>query len=90
MFSLGELLNGYHHWLLARLRLPRGGLFGWVASPRDDVRPASSVGQCTYRVGLPERKSQLNHKVVSEGNAAANSHWLAPTCAVRLLGWTEN
>jgi 3-oxo-5-alpha-steroid 4-dehydrogenase len=41
VFALGELLNGYHHWLLARLRppgvrtygVPRGGLSGWVASP---------------------------------------------------------
>jgi len=40
-FVFGELLNGYHHWLLARIRasgaatysLPRGGLFRWVASP---------------------------------------------------------
>jgi hypothetical protein len=41
VFAFGELLNGSHHWLLARLRapgvrtygVPRGGLFGWVASP---------------------------------------------------------
>ena len=41
VFAFGELLNGYHHRLLARLRAsgvctyggPRGGLFGWVASP---------------------------------------------------------
>lgn len=40
-FAFGELLNGYHHLLLARIRassgptysLPRGGLFRWVASP---------------------------------------------------------
>jgi len=40
-FAFGELLNAYHHWLLARIRasggttysLPRGGLFRWVASP---------------------------------------------------------
>jgi hypothetical protein len=36
------VLNGYHHWLLARLRplgvriyvVPRHGLFGWVACPQ--------------------------------------------------------
>jgi hypothetical protein len=41
IFAFGEVLNGYHHWLLARLRplgvriyvVPRHGLFGWVASP---------------------------------------------------------
>ena len=40
-FAFGELLNGYHHMLLGRIRapgaktysLPRGGLFRWVASP---------------------------------------------------------
>jgi hypothetical protein len=40
-FAFGELLNGYHHWLLGRIRapgaktysLPRSGLFRWVASP---------------------------------------------------------
>ena len=40
-FAFGELLNAYHHWLLARIRasgattysLPRGGLFRWVAGP---------------------------------------------------------
>ena len=40
-FAFGELLNAYHHWLLARIRAsgattyspPRGGLFRWVASP---------------------------------------------------------
>jgi hypothetical protein len=38
-FAFGEVFNGYHHWLLARLRplgvriytVPRRGLFGWVA-----------------------------------------------------------
>jgi hypothetical protein len=40
-FAFGEVLNGYHHWLLARLRplgvriyvVPRHGLFSWVACP---------------------------------------------------------
>jgi hypothetical protein len=40
-FAFGELLNGYHHRLLGRIRapgaktysLPCGGLFRWVASP---------------------------------------------------------
>jgi hypothetical protein len=40
-FASGELLNTYHHWLLARIRasgattysLPRGGLFRSVANP---------------------------------------------------------
>ena len=40
-FTFGELLNGYHHWLLARIRasgatiysIPRGGLFPLVANP---------------------------------------------------------
>ncbi len=40
-FAFGELSNGYHHLLLARIRasgvptysLPRGGLFRWVANP---------------------------------------------------------
>jgi hypothetical protein len=42
IFAFGEVLNGYHHWLLARLRplgvriyvVPRHGLFGWVACPQ--------------------------------------------------------
>jgi hypothetical protein len=40
-FAFGEVLNGYHHWLLARLRplgvriyvVPRHGLFGCGLSP---------------------------------------------------------
>ena len=42
VFSLGELLNRYHHWLLARLRLPRAAacLAGWpVRAMMSDLLP---------------------------------------------------
>jgi len=61
VFGLGELLNGYHHWLLARLRppgvhtyfMPRGGLFGWVASPHYFGEILSFVGYAMMSDLLP-------------------------------------
>lgn len=61
VFGLGELLNGYHHWLLARLRppgvhtyvVPRGGLFGWVASPHYFGEILSFVGYAMMSDLLP-------------------------------------
>jgi 3-oxo-5-alpha-steroid 4-dehydrogenase len=61
VFAFGELLNGYHHWLLARLRppgvrtysVPRGGLFGWVASPHYLGEILSFVGYAMMSDLLP-------------------------------------
>ena len=61
VFAFGELVNGYHHWLLARLRLPgvrkynvpRGGLFGWVASPHYCGEILSFVGYAMMSDLLP-------------------------------------
>ena len=61
VFGFGELLNGYHHWLLARLRppnvrtyvVPRGGLFRWVASPHYFGEVLSFVGYAMMSGLLP-------------------------------------
>jgi hypothetical protein len=61
VFAFGELLNGYHHWLLARLRppgvrtygVPRGGLFSRVASPHYLGEILSFVGYAMMSDLLP-------------------------------------
>jgi hypothetical protein len=61
VFAFSELLNGYHHWLLARLRppgvrtygVPRGGLFGWVASPHYLGEILSFIGYAMMSDLLP-------------------------------------
>jgi len=60
-FAFGEVLNGYHHWLLARLRplgvriyvVPRHGLFGWVACPHYLGEILSFVGYAIMSDLLP-------------------------------------
>jgi hypothetical protein len=60
-FAFGEALNGYHHWLLARLRplgvriyvVPRHGLFGWVACPHYLGEILSFVGYAMMSDLLP-------------------------------------
>jgi 3-oxo-5-alpha-steroid 4-dehydrogenase len=60
-FAFGEVLNGYHHWLLARLRplgvliyvVPRHGLFGWVACPHYLGEILSFVGYAMMSDLLP-------------------------------------
>jgi hypothetical protein len=61
IFAFGEMLNGYHHWLLARLRqpgeriyvMPRRGLFGWVACPHYLGEILSFLGYATLSDLLP-------------------------------------
>jgi hypothetical protein len=61
IFAFGEVLNGYHHWLLARLRplgariyvVPRHGLFGWVACPHYLGEILSFVGYAMMSDLLP-------------------------------------
>ena len=61
IFALGEVLNTYHHWLLARLRplgvrsyvVPRHGLFGWVACPHYLGEILSFVGYAMMSNLLP-------------------------------------
>ena len=60
-FAFGEVLNGYHHWLLARLRplgvriyvVPRHGLFRWVACPHYSGEILSFVGYAIMSDLLP-------------------------------------
>jgi 3-oxo-5-alpha-steroid 4-dehydrogenase len=60
-FAFGEVLNGYHHWLLARLRplgvrvytVPSRGLFGWVACPHYLGEILSFVGYAMMSNVLP-------------------------------------
>jgi hypothetical protein len=60
-FAFGEVLNGYHHWLLARLRplgvriyvVPRRGLFSWVACPHYLGEILSFVGYAMMSDLLP-------------------------------------
>ena len=68
--------------------------FGWGATCLVlSQRPRKARGESCRSVELANKKAQksvavirsLTPSVVSEGNAAANSLWLAPACAVRLL-----
>ncbi|KAI9279570.1 3-oxo-5-alpha-steroid 4-dehydrogenase-domain-containing protein [Sporodiniella umbellata] len=51
-YFVGELMNGYHHYLLRRLRvpksadyrLPRGGLFKWMVAPHYQFEQLSYLG----------------------------------------------
>ena len=104
IFALGEVLNAYHHLLLARLRplavrtygVPRGGLFGWVASPHYLGEILSFVGYAMMSGVLPVwgnavvvtayLGSRANSTLNTSGNTAANSLRLASPHTVCLLG----
>src|SRR5499427_10391608 len=88
VFSLGELLNGYHHWLLARLRLPRGGLFGWVASPHYFGEILSFVGYAMMSDLLPVWGNALVVFAYLSSRANSNLKWYQREMPLRIpIGW---
>ena len=105
VFAFGELLNGYHHWLLALVRppgvrtygVPRGGLFGWVASPHYLGEILSVVGYAMMSDLLPVWGNALVVSAYLASRANTTLKWyqremplrflgLASALAVRLLG----
>ena len=96
MFGLGELLNGYHHWLLARLRppgahtyvMPRGGLFGWVASPHYLGEILSFVGYAMMSDLLPVWGNALVVSAYLSSRANSNLKWYQREMPLRIpSGW---
>ena len=96
VFGLGELLNGYHHWLLARLRppgvrtyvVPRGGLFGWVASPHYLGEILSFVGYAMMSDLLPVWGNALVVSAYLSSRANSNLKWYQREMPLRIpTGW---
>ena len=96
VFGLGELLNGYHHWLLARLRLPgvhtyvvpRGGLFGWVASPHYFGEILSFVGYAMMSDLLPVWGNALVASAYLSSRANSTLKWYRREMPLRIpTGW---
>src|SRR5215471_18833093 len=90
--GLGELLNGYHHWLLARLRppgvrtyvVPRGGLFGWVASPHYFGEILSFVGYAMMSDLLPVWGNALVVFAYLSSRANSNLKWYQREMPLRI------
>jgi 3-oxo-5-alpha-steroid 4-dehydrogenase len=96
VFAFGELLNGYHHWLLARLRapgvriygVPRGGLFGWVASPHYLGEILSFVGYAMMSDLLPVWGNALVVSAYLASRANTTLKWYQREMPLRIpLGW---
>jgi protein-S-isoprenylcysteine O-methyltransferase Ste14 len=96
VFAFGELLNGYHHWLLARLRapgvrtygVPRGGLFGWVASPHYLGEILSFVGFAMMSDLLPVWGNALVVSAYLASRANTTLKWYQREMPLRIpLGW---
>ena len=96
LFGLGELLNGYHHWLLARLRLPgvhtyvvpRGGLFGWVASPHYFGEILSFVGYAMMSDLFPVWGNALVVSAYLSARANSTLKWYREETRLRIpAGW---
>jgi hypothetical protein len=96
VFGLGELLNGYHHWLLARLRppgvhtyvVPRGGLFGWVASPHYLGEILSFVGYAMMSDLLPVWGNALVVSAYLSSRANSTLKWYRREMPLRIpSGW---
>jgi 3-oxo-5-alpha-steroid 4-dehydrogenase len=83
IFALGEVLNGYHHWLLARLRplgvriyvVPRHGLFGWVACPHYLGEILSFVGYAMMSDLLPVWGNALVTSAYLSARANSTLNW---------------
>ncbi len=83
VFAVGEVLNVYHHWLLARLRPPgvrayappRGGLFGWVASPHYFGEILSFVGYAMMSNLLPVWGNALVVAAYLSSRANSTLNW---------------
>ena len=96
VFAFGELLNGYHHWLLARLRapgvrtygVPRGGLFGWAASPHYLGEILSFVGYAMMSDLLPVWGNALVMSAYLASRANTTLKWYQREMPLRIpLGW---
>jgi 3-oxo-5-alpha-steroid 4-dehydrogenase len=96
VFGLGELLNGYHHWLLGRLRLqgvhtyvaPHGGLFGWVASPHYFGEILSFVGYAMMSDLLPVWGNALVVFAYLSARANSTLKWYQGEMPLRIpAGW---
>jgi hypothetical protein len=96
VFAFGELLNGYHHWLLARLRppgvrtygVPRGGLFGWVASPHYLGEILSFVGYAMMSDLLPVWGNALVVSAYLASRANTTLKWYQREMPLRIpSGW---
>ena len=96
VFAVGELLNGYHHRLLARLRapgvrtygVPRGGLFGWVASPHYLGEILSFVGYAMMSDLLPVWGNALVVSGYLALRANTTLKWYQREMPLRIpLGW---
>ena len=96
VFGLGELMNGYHHWLLARLRLqgvhtyvvPHGGLFGWVASPHYFGEVLSFVGYAMMSDLLPVWGNALVVSAYLSSRANSTLKWYQREMPLRIpTGW---
>ena len=82
-FAFGEVLNGYHHWLLARLRplgvriyvVPRHGLFGWVACPHYLGEILSFVGYAIMSGLLPVWGNTLVASAYLSARANSTLNW---------------
>ena len=81
--AVGEVLNGYHHWLLARLRqlgvriyvVPRHGLFGWVACPHYLGEILSFVGYAMMSDLLPVWGNTLVASAYLSAKANSTLNW---------------
>lgn len=92
IFAFGEVLNGYHHLLLARLRppdariylMPCRGLFGWVACPHYLGEILSFVGYATMSDLLPVWGNAvvITAYLVSRANSTFN--WYRREMAMRI------
>jgi 3-oxo-5-alpha-steroid 4-dehydrogenase 1 len=77
------VLNGYHHWLLARLRplgvriyvVPRHGLFRWVACPHYSGEILSFVGYAIMSGLLPVWGNTLVASAYLSARANSTLNW---------------
>jgi hypothetical protein len=95
-FIFGELLNGYHHWLLARARaspssgylVPRGGLFRWVASPHYLGEIFSFLGYAMLSDLLPVWGTALAASAYLSARANSTLEWYQREMPLRIPpGW---
>ena len=95
-FIFGELLNAYHHWLLARVcvsrsssySVPRGGLFRWVASPHYVGEIFSFLGYAMLSDLLPVWGTALAASAYLSARANSTLEWYRREMPLRIPpGW---
>jgi hypothetical protein len=96
IFAFGEVLNGYHHWLLARLRplgvriyvVPRHGLFGWAACPHYLGEILSFVGYAMMSDLLPVWGNAMVLTAYLSARAHSTLNWYRREMALQIpSGW---